>query len=588
MNKRVIAGIVIVVLLGGGGWWFMSRRAGSAASGAVRYVEDVVTRSTLRSQISGSGPAKSVNGVTVRPNQSGTIAQILAKDGDKVEADQPVVILENDSLLSSLAQAQFDLESASANLQNLVSPQSTAVRAQELKVESARLTLQQRQEEMANLEVKAPIGGVIASVGAVTGGTVNTGSLLFTIFDEATPTMTIQLPQETATRLSNGQTASVTLAGHGSFTGTVARLGGTASPASGSRDSNVTVAIDLPAIPGVRPGMVGQVTIERPGLTYRIQANGSIENDATEVRAKVSGTAERIDVSEGDVVTAGQMLLTIENDNLAIQLAQAENDLKTQEQELQNLLNPAQDPSRQLFTYQQKLQQAQLTLSQRETDVADLTVKAPVGGTISSVNVAVGDKVSTGTDLFRVANYSTMEVTISVDELDVAMVKVGQPAEITLDALPGRTYTGKVSKVNPEGVFKNDIATFEVTVAIEKADGIMAGMNSTVLVTVEERQNVLSVPVTAVTVGRGMAFVQVLENGQPVRKEVGVGLKTDDRYEIISGLNEGDKVITATINGTNASAPQMRTPFSGGMGGGAPTGGQRPTGTVPAGTGGQR
>jgi len=583
MQKKVIAGIVVVALLGGGGWWFMNRRATSSAAGGTRYVEDVVTRTTLRSQVTGTGPAASSNGVTVRPNQTGTVAQILAKDGDQVKAEQPVIILENDSLLSSLAQAQLDRDNAAANLANLVSPQATAVRAQELKVANARLTLQQRQEEMANLQVTAPTGGVIASENVTAGGSISNNGLLFTIFDDSTPTMLIQLPQETATKLSLGQRAEITLAGHGTYEGSIARLGGTASTVGNGRDANLTVAIDLPAIPGIRPGMVGQVTIARPGLSYLIQANGSIENDAVEVRAKVAGTAEAIHVHEGATVAAGDLLLTIENDDLAVQLAQAENDLATQEQNLANLMNPAQDPSRQLFTYQQKLQQAELTLSQRQTDVSDLTVKAPVDGTLSRVTVAVGDKVTNATDLFRVANYSAMEVTINVDELDVAMVKVGQPAEITLDALPGKTYTGKVSKVNPEGTFKNDIATFQVTVVIDQADGIMAGMNATVNITVEEKKDVLAVPVTAVTIARGAATVQVLENGQPVRKEVQVGLKTEDRYEITSGLNEGDKIITAVIQGSNAT--QVRTPFTGGTG---PMGGQRPDVAVPAGTGGQR
>ncbi|MFZ5824560.1 MAG: efflux RND transporter periplasmic adaptor subunit [Bacillota bacterium] len=584
MQKKVIAGLVIVALLGTGGWWFMSRRASTAtAKNAPQHVQQPVRRGTIRSEVSGNGPVRSVNGVTVRANQSGAITQILAKDGDRVVAGQPVVVLENKSLVASLTQSQLDVQSARTNLENLLNPLATAVRAQELKVESARATLQQRQDDVANLQVTAPVAGVVASVTAVTGGSVNNNSLLFTLYDDTTPTLIVPLAQESASALKPGDKATVSLPGHGTLQGAVARIGGTATPLSGNRDANVPVAIDLPAVVGIRPGMVGQVAIQVPGLTYAILGSGSVQNDATEVRAKVAGTVEALHAAEGERVGAGDLLLTIENDPLLLQLEQAANDLKTQEQNLTNLLEPAQDPSRQLTTYQQKLQQAQLTLSQRQSDVDDLVVKAPVSGTISALTAIVGDKVSASTNLFRVADYSTMEVTISVDELDVAQIKVGQPAEITLDALPGKTYRGQVTRVNPEGTFRNDIATFEVTVAVERPDGLMAGMNSSVNIVVQERQNVLYLPVAAVRVMQGRAFVNVLEGDQVVRKEVQVGVRTNDRYEITGGLNEGDPVIVATIQ------PQSGVgPFGGG---GFPGGGRNAPGatTTPQGpTGGSR
>lgn len=568
MNKKVIAGFVIVAVLGTGGWWFMSKRAsGAAARSAVQYVQEPVRRGTVRAQVSGSGPVKSVNGVAVKANQAGTVVEILAKDGDKVQAGQPVIRLANKSLMASLAQAQLDVAGAKTNLENLANPQETAIRAQELKVENARVTLKQRQDEVANLEVKAPGAGVIASVAAVDGGSVGAGTLLFTLYDETTPTLILQLPQETARALKDGHKASVTLAGFGTVEGTIARRGGTASPLSGNRDANLPVAIDLPPLAGIRPGMVGSVTIEVPGLAYRVQSNGSVENDAEEIRAKVAGTVQAIRVTEGQSVGPDQTLLTIENESLLVQLQQAENDLKTQEQSLTNLVDPAQDPSGQLTTYQQKLQQAQLSLSQKQTDVDDLTVKSPATGTLSALTPVVGDRVSAGAQLFRVADYSAMEVTIAVDELDVARIKVGQPAEITLDALPNRTYKGKVSKVNPEGIFKNDIATFEVTVSIEQPEGLMSGMNASVNITVEEKSNTLYLPVAAVRILRGQATVQVLEGGQVVQKVIEVGIRTNDRYEVLKGLSEGDQVITAIIR------PQSGLPMGGPMGGGGGGGG---------------
>jgi HlyD family secretion protein len=138
-------------------------------------------------------------------------------------------------------------------------------------------------------------------------------------------------------------------------------------------------------------------------------------------------------------------------------------------------------------------------------------------------------------------------VTISVDELDIAKAKVGQRAQITLDAIPGKVYQGQVTKINPEGIFKNDIATFEVTVQVEQPEGLMAGMNASVNIVVEEKKNVLWVPAQAVRVQRGQAYVQILQGGQPVQKEVEIGLRTSQQVEVVRGLQEGEQVIVTII-----------------------------------------
>ena len=256
-------------------------------------------------------------------------------------------------------------------------------------------------------------------------------------------------------------------------------------------------------------------------------------------------------------------------------MQQAENDLKTQEQNLENLLTPANDPSGQLRTLTSKLDGARVSLASKEADKADLQVKAPVSGQISSLTLKVGDRVTANQNLFRVADYNQMQITIAVDELDVAKTKVGQTAQITLDALSGKTYTGKVTKINPEGVVKNDIATFEVTVTVDKPEGLMAGMNASVNVVVEQKSDVLWLPAAAVQVRGGKAFVQVLENNQVVQKEVQVGTRTSQQAEIVSGLKEGDQVIqtiirTQTTSGFGGMFGGNRA-GTGGAPGGAPT-----------------
>ncbi len=583
MRNKVIAAIVVVAIVAGGGWWFTKRSTNASAKAQVQYRFEKVQRGQISNTISGTGPVASVNGVMVKSNQTGTVTQILAQDGDKVKAGQVVIVLDNDNLESSLKQAQVDVQNNQQSLENLLNPQSTAVRAQQLKVESAKLTLKQRQTDVANLTVTAPIGGVIASVKTTAGSSITANTLLFTIYDDSTPTFTASIPQRDAALIKVGQKASVELAGFGKVTGTVVENAAAATPTSGNRDANVPVQISLPSLAGVRAGMVGQTSIEIDGLSYLVVANGSIDNDAVEVRAQVAGIAGSIGIREGSRVKAGDVLLRLVNDSLTVSLAQAENDLATQEQALVNLVDPANDPSGQLRQLRNKLDQAQITLATRQSDFNDLSVKAPVEGQISALTARVGDRVTANQSLFRVANYNLMQITITVDELDVAKAKVGQKTQITLDALPGRNYLGTVTKINPEGTFRNDIATFEVTVTVDKPDGLMAGMNSTVTIIVDDKQG-LYLPAATVQVRQGRAFVQVLENGQPVQKEVQVGLRTSQRVEITGGLKEGDEVISVIIRptsttqglgglfgggnrqqGTNTTFPQEQAPAGAGQ-----------------------
>lgn len=545
MRRKVIASLLAVAVVAGGGWWYSNRSARSSASNQVQYRFEKVQRGEIRSTISGTGPVASVNGVIVKSSQTGTVTQILAQDGDQVKAGQVILVMDNDNLESSLKQAQVDLQNNQNSLENLLNPQATSVRAQQLKAENAALTLKQRQADVANLAVTAPVAGVIASVKTAAGSDVTANALLFTIFDDATATFTVSVPQYAAGAIEAGQKVSVQVPGFGAVVGTVAGNGAAATPTSGNKDANVPVDVNLPAIPGLRAGMVGQATFEVEGLTYQVVANGAVANDAVEVRAQVAGTVGPLRVKEGSRVSTGDLLLQLVSENLLVNLAQAENDLATQEQGLVNLITPEQDPSGQLRTLRAKVEQSQITLQTRQNDFNDLWIKAPVDGQISSLTPRIGDRVTTNQSLLRVANYNLMQITIVVDELDIAKAKVGQKAQITLDALPGRTYAGTVTKINPEGIFKNDIATFEVTVTVDKPQGLMAGMNSTVNIVVEEKQG-LYLPAQTVQVRQGKAFVQVL-NGEAALKEIQVGLRTSQRVEITGGLNEGDQVISVII-----------------------------------------
>ncbi|MGE5676148.1 MAG: efflux RND transporter periplasmic adaptor subunit [Mycobacterium leprae] len=561
-KNRVIAAVVVVaVLVGGGGYYYRRQSAAKAAAASKdRVIQATVRRGDINVTITGSGPVAATNGVDVKANQQGTVTQVLVKDGDQVKAGQVVMVLDNKNLQASLQQAQQSVQTDQDNINNLLNPDDTSVRAQQSKVQSAMNTLTQAQTNANNLTITAPVSGVVMPIQATQGSSLSNNQALFNLYDDSTPTLVVQFSQSTAAALKVGAKATVDLNGFNEVTGTVVQSGGGATAAQGNRDSNVPVVIDLPAMPGVRPGMVGSVSIDAPDLGYQVVGNGTIRDDSVAVRSQVSATLSQLAVKEGQRVHAGDLLAKLTSDTITNALAQAEFDLKTQQETLSNLVNPD-GSNNQLRQLQGKLNTDMINLQSAQSNVADLQVKAPVDGLVSSFTPHVGDRISANQTLFHVADYSNMQIAIGVDELDIANVKAGEKANITLDALPGKKYTGTVLKVNPEGVFKNDIATFTVTVSVDSPVGLMAGMNANVEVVVSNRTNVLWVPSQAVKVSGGQATVQVEgPNQQPVTKNIQIGLRTLQQTEIASGLNEGDQVILTIVKASTTNS-------AGGMGG---------------------
>ena len=152
----------------------------------------------------------------------------------------------------------------------------------------------------------------------------------------------------------------------------------------------------------------------------------------------------------------------------------------------------------------------------------------------------------TETELLQVVPQETMTVKVSVDELDILAVAVGQEAEITVDALPGRAFTGTVSHIDPNGVNQGGNTKYTVTIAIDRDEAMLAGMNATAIMTVGVTENVLTLPAEALTEKGSRTVVYTGYDPQnrlllaPV--EVETGVSDGAVVEIVTGLEEGTPV----------------------------------------------
>jgi HlyD family secretion protein len=202
-----------------------------------------------------------------------------------------------------------------------------------------------------------------------------------------------------------------------------------------------------------------------------------------------------------------------------------------------------------------QVQQSQASLQQLEEQLGYTTIVAPMDGEILSRDVEMGDAVSsilvlgsTATLVMTEGDTSEVYVQGKVDEADIAHVYMGQPARIKVESFRDRLFNGKVTKIAPMGVEKDNVTTFEVRVSINNPGGeLKANMTANAEILLDEHKGVLTVPENAILYdNQRNASVQIPDKHQKegFRKiPVTVGLSNGSVTEIVSGLKEGDQVV---------------------------------------------
>ena len=231
------------------------------------------------------------------------------------------------------------------------------------------------------------------------------------------------------------------------------------------------------------------------------------------------------------------------------------------------------------------IQSAQLSVTQRQNALLDAQdnlsnyyVRAPFDGTIAKLDVKKGDSASSGT---AVATLITAQkiAQVSLNEVDVAKVQLGQKATLTFDAIDGLSIAGVVSDIDTVGTVSQGVVTYTVTITFDTQDDrVKSGMSVSAAIITNMKQDALTVPNSAVKTSNGSSYVLLFNPPLaetatssantgipspllPMEQSVTVGLSNDSVTEIVSGLTEGEQVVTRTIAGTTTttttSAPSL-------------------------------
>ncbi|MBI4861330.1 MAG: efflux RND transporter periplasmic adaptor subunit [Candidatus Riflebacteria bacterium] len=176
------------------------------------------------------------------------------------------------------------------------------------------------------------------------------------------------------------------------------------------------------------------------------------------------------------------------------------------------------------------------------------TILAPIPGVVASVSTQEGETVAAGLSaptFLTIIDLGRLQVDTFVDEVDIGKVTVGQKATFTVDSFPTREFRGTVAAIYPKAVIQENVVNYDVVVRIaEPYDNLLRPeMTASVRIELGRRENVLTVPITAVKRERGRSMVQVLSGRQTEVREVKIGWKDSEGIEITSGLADGDVVL---------------------------------------------
>jgi len=345
---------------------------------------------------------------------------------------------------------------------------------------------------------------------------------------------------------------------------------GLAACGQANGDSDKEGKDEVPAVP------VEVATTQRAEMAALYSGTAPIEADRRAlVMPKVSGEIRAVLADEGQRVKAGQILARLDGDQLRLEVALNEATMRKLERDYNRNLELQQKglvsaTAIDNLMYELEAAKANWELARLQLSYTD--IRSPIAGTVTQRLdvVKVGNTVtpvggvieSADSSLFVVEDLDTLILRVNVPERELSKLSVGQPAELTFDAVPGRTFQGEIALISPS--IDPTTATFGVRIRVTETGGLLRpGMFARVAIVYERKLNALQIPRTALLDTEGQPKVFVVKDGKAAERAVKLGLSNGAWIEVTEGLKDGEQVVVvgqgavkpgATVRVVNSTA----------------------------------
>lgn len=398
-------------------------------------------------------------------------------------------------------------------------------------IEKANISISETNKNINKLNIYAPASGTLSSFNLKAGENVQNGVIGYIT---NTDTLTVSIPFTAAdyNKINLGDSATLTSSLYmSSFSAKVTHKYNSSSGAAndGSEIKNIEFEFDNPG--AVSEGITLAAAVSTSSGTVNSSGSGKVESGSkSEVYCEVQGSkASSVKVKNGDKVTKGQLLATLSNDDLYS--SKKNNELS--------------------------LKDSNLSLQSSKKSLDDYNITAPISGTVITKTSKLGDKIDNSnsqTVMMVIADMSKMKFTISVDELDIAKIEIGQKAIVDADAIENKSFEGRVTSVASEGTSSGDgVTTYEVEIVIDEPGELKSGMNVNANIIINEATDVIYIPEEAL----------IGKNGTEARVLVKESKTNSKANKNKAESTEKDKVSDGDGKTENGTKPDISAPPEG-------------------------
>ncbi len=534
----VLAAVIVIVpkFLGG---------PKKANAGAAVQKTATVERRSITSELSSSGTISPKDTYNVTALASGEVITADFEEGDQVEKGQVLYTIDASSMESELQSAQNSLERAQTSYDLAVEDYNEAV------------------DRYSGNTYKSTETGFIKTLYIKAGDKVSGNTKIADIYNDKVMKIRVPFLSGEAAAIGAGNQGVVTLTETGEqLLGTVVAVSNMEETLTGGRLVRyVTLEVENPG--GLTTAHTATVTVGDFSCALEGTFAASVDTVMSADLASVV-EVESMVVAEGDYVGKGTAVFRMTN-KTADSLVRSYKDSMDKAQE--------------------SLESARSKVDSTQDSYENYTITAPISGQVITKSVKAGDKISAGGNsgavtLATIYDLSQVTFEMSVDELDVQSVQVGQSVVVTADAFENQTFSGKVTNVSLASSNSNGVTNYPVTVTLDEVGGLLPGMNVDGQIILEEAENALVVPVDSLMRGNKVYVkddtVKEASGAVPAgfrSVDVETGLINDEFVEIVSGLSEGDVVYVAESTASSSFSMEMMMPGGGGNMGGGPGGG---------------
>jgi HlyD family secretion protein len=479
----------------------------------VTYTTAPVTRGPITQEVTANGAIAAPSTIDLQFQSSGKLTYVGVASGDKVQAGEVLARQDSSVLAAQLQQASAAVDAAQAQLQQLqegTRPEQIAVTETQLANDQTALT-QSRQ----------------AVINALQDAYTTADDAVHNKADQFIASPLSNSPQLSFTT-TNVQASSALLSDRVVLEALLSQWH--------SSLASISTSTDMTSVQATSQSDLAHVALFLSNAN--VVLNSAIAT-AQASQATINAYVTLIAAARTNVNAAQTALTT------AITAAQAAQAAVNKDERTLALEQAGSTPSA-IAAQMAAVEQAKANESALRAQLSQLSLRAPVSGTVTAVRGDVGETVPMGTIVISMIPDAKLQIDVNLSEDNVGGVSVGQPARITLDAFPGAEFQGTVTKIDPAQTVIGGAVYYKTTVVLTTPDQrIRSGMTANVWIQTGYATSTLMVPASALTSDAGKSFVQVLQSGKPEKIQVTTGLKSENGdIEVLSGLSEGQLVIT--------------------------------------------